>query len=297
MLKIEPPSNEFRWMMGKALLPADAPVQKPIAPAELTANSNRDQPAIPEATNEADDPFSDARPSPTESPALEEPASSQPIAPSEVSTIRESDPEARAEEKELRNQLVAIDDRFRSMIRNDPPTWDLVSLEQQYRQLEAAAAPPLRTQLKLRLDAVLRYAKLKSEYSEFSRITTETRQRDAQLLSLTNAPSGRPAVASAPLPDASESRSARPAPKSPTAFDGAGIVRRSASWIRGAPQYVLATPGGRLLAYLQPAPGVDLNPYVGQPMGVVGHRSYRQELQSELIVVRSLQPVRLKSGS
>jgi hypothetical protein len=32
-------------------------------------------------------------------------------------------------------------------------------------------------------------------------------------------------------------------------------------------------------------------------MGVIGQRSFRQELQAEMIVVRSLQPVRLKGGS
>lgn len=83
------------------------------------------------------------------------------------------------------------------------------------------------------------------------------------------------------------------APGQPPRFDGAGIVQRSATTYAGAPQHVLLAPNGRVLAYLHPGPGVDLDQYLGKPMGLFGQRGFRRELQADLIVVRGLMPVRL----
>ena len=76
-------------------------------------------------------------------------------------------------------------------------------------------------------------------------------------------------------------------------FDGAGIVQRSNMRYPGAPRHVLTAPDGRILAYLKAGWGTPLDRYVGQAMGIHGPRSYRPDLQSHLIRVRTLRPVRL----
>ena len=76
-------------------------------------------------------------------------------------------------------------------------------------------------------------------------------------------------------------------------FDGAGIVQRSNMRFPGAPRHVLTAPDGRILAYLNGGWGTSLDRYVGKAMGVHGSRFYRPELQSYLIRVRTLRPVRL----
>jgi hypothetical protein len=76
-------------------------------------------------------------------------------------------------------------------------------------------------------------------------------------------------------------------------FDGAGIIRRSTVRYPGSPRHVLTAPDGRILAYLKGGWGTSLDRYVGQAMGVIGSRSYRPDLQSHLIRVRTLRPVRL----
>jgi hypothetical protein len=82
-------------------------------------------------------------------------------------------------------------------------------------------------------------------------------------------------------------------PQAPGALDGAGIVQRAVTPVPGGPQHVLLAPNGRILAYLYPDRGVNLDAYVGHPMGIVGPRAYRPELQADLIVVRGMVPVRL----
>jgi hypothetical protein len=77
------------------------------------------------------------------------------------------------------------------------------------------------------------------------------------------------------------------------ALDGAGIIQRAAAPINGAPRHVLLAPNWRILAYLQAERGVNLDAYIGRPMGIMGRRAYKPELQADLIVVRSMMPVRL----
>jgi uncharacterized protein YgiM (DUF1202 family) len=82
-------------------------------------------------------------------------------------------------------------------------------------------------------------------------------------------------------------------PQAAGGLDGAGIVQRAATPVPGGPRHVLLAPNGRILAYLYPDRGVNLDAYLGQSMGIVGPRAYRPELQTDLIVVRRMIPVRL----
>jgi hypothetical protein len=79
----------------------------------------------------------------------------------------------------------------------------------------------------------------------------------------------------------------------PPQFDGAGIVQRTPSNIPGLPRHVLMAPGGRVLTYLHGGPGVNLDAYIGQSLGLTGQRYYRQDLRSDFMIVHGLTPVRL----
>jgi hypothetical protein len=82
-------------------------------------------------------------------------------------------------------------------------------------------------------------------------------------------------------------------PQGSPPLDGAGIIQRAAATSPNGPRHVLLAPNGRILAYLQAGGGVNLDAYVGRPMGIMGARAYRPELQTDLIVVRGIIPVRL----
>ncbi|MBW3540642.1 MAG: hypothetical protein KY476_10255 [Planctomycetes bacterium] len=76
-------------------------------------------------------------------------------------------------------------------------------------------------------------------------------------------------------------------------FDGAGVIQRSVGPSGGGPRHVLLTPDGRVLAYLQAVPGLDLDRYVGASMGLYGRRYRRPDLRSDVIIVAAMRPVRL----
>ncbi len=92
-------------------------------------------------------------------------------------------------------------------------------------------------------------------------------------------------------PPLASPRQIRP-PGSPP-LDGAGIVQRAATTSPNGPRHVLLAPNGRILAYLQADRGVNLDAFVGRSMGIMGARAYQPDLQTDLIVVRGMVPVRL----
>ena len=60
-----------------------------------------------------------------------------------------------------------------------------------------------------------------------------------------------------------------------------------------APRYALINRSGKVLAYLMPAPGINLEPWIGKPAGIVGPRVADPQLRADLITVNRLAPVRL----
>ena len=291
MYKIAPPAGEYRYVPGQFVAPADRPQPEEDPFAEpLVAR----QPGAPPPRTHAAQPPDAARDEIIERPVVR--TQSRPHG-ATASEIPATDQE----------KLRALDDRFRAMIQREPKDWNLTELERGYRDLAAAAShPDMTVQLERRFPAIQKYKAIKTQYDDLMRLTSETSRRDAQLLSIQRqrpATSGEaetetpPAIAPAPRPAAqpqpSQSGAAPAAPPSSPRFDGAGIIQRIATPSRGGPQHVLVAPDGRLLAYLQAARGINLDPYVGREMGLYGERFRHPSLQADYLVVRGLTPVRL----
>lgn len=99
-----------------------------------------------------------------------------------------------------------------------------------------------------------------------------------------------------PVPSPTSAAVSTPGSTTPApVFVGAGVVQRAKPFAPGAPEHVLMTPQGRVLALLKSASGVNLDQYVGQAVGVQGDRTRRPDLRIELIDVQALTPVRLSS--
>lgn len=203
-------------------------------------------------------------------------------------------------------ELERIDERFRAMIRQPIGGWDLAAIEREYRTL--ANEPGVERQVAQRMAAVDRYRRTQSEFHEFQQIIQQTDERDEALRRQfasrwqtvsTGQPSTtivRRANSSAATPPVSAGPVATPpgGPAIPGAFDGAGIIQRAAATSAGMPRHVLLAPNGRVLAYLQAAPGVNLDQFVGQSMGLIGPRAFHPQLNADVLTVQRLAPVRLK---
>ena len=320
---IRPPQNEFRWVEGKNVVPSDpvARLQHDSDPFQVPSNAERTvtvKAKSAAAPPKSADPFAQAPREAMGGWETQKPAagadlpSEAAIAVQDRAVLRTAPPEDVISAD--RKRLQELDDHFREIVKNDPRQWNLDEIESGYRALyEGAAHPALRSQIELRFPAVERYRRIKREYDDLVQLTSETSRRDAELLSMQRQAMGGTMAGSAaagsrilPKPDPAsipaQGPSLSPAAVSPRQaepsasqavpkFDGAGIIQRIAG--AGALRHVLVAPDGRVLALLQPTPGMNLDAYVGQQMGLFGERSHRQDLRADLIVVRGLMPVRL----
>ncbi|MEZ6063871.1 MAG: SH3 domain-containing protein [Planctomycetaceae bacterium] len=327
MLKIVPPTREYRWIAGSAVVPVGDGVrqQHDSDPFRVPSNARRPSGSDPISVPDGDVP---------------------PIGHQDAAAVRPSPQLARLQQiRSQQQELREIDDRFRSMLLDEPSNWDLDEIESAYRNLQNETShKPLAGQIDLRFPAIERYRRRHAEYVDFKRLTSQTEQRDAQLLasqyglggatamsntgdltasdfdgeriSLADATSPTSGIVSdspaqpslQPHPDANflQLRSAEPIADSNTdlqlpslnipassRYIGAGILQRSAA-SEGETQYVLATPSGRVLAHVAQKGDVDLESYVGQSVGLYGSRQYRSDLKSDFIEASGLEAVKIR---
>lgn len=207
--------------------------------------------------------------------------------------------------------VMQTDGQFRQMLKRPVSQWNLASLKQSYQQsAERLTSPSLKRQVDNRIAAVDRYQKLYADQIAIEQILSQTEIRDAEIrqsyiakwhsVSTTNPPTTRilkptatPSRPSAPTPVAPNVDS--PTLSGPPAkFAGAGVVQRSALSRPGLPSHVLLAPDGRVLSYLQAGPGINLDQHIGKSVGITGARSFRPELNADLMIVRGLTAVKLQ---
>ena len=312
MFKISPIKRESRWIARKSIVAADAARSEPF-PVEQRSPKKRKEPIA----NGESEPFAK---SVSTGPGFDDDrlrASDTSRTAHDDQAVRQTGPE-HDQQSASRKKLDQIDQHFREMIKHDPPTWDLESLENQYTELEEEVAQPSMTAtVALRLDAVKRYRKIHQDYVEFFKLTSDTKQRDAQLMALQsqsesklssmNGASSATPISNLPQqiglvpqpmpqPAAQPTTPRTPQPAAAPAFDGAGIVQKLAKTFPGGPQYILVAPDGRMLSFLQPAPGVDLSRSIGHSMGILGQRTRRNDWNADVITVRGMQPVQLRGS-
>lgn len=339
MYRIKPPPREYRWIATKALVPASAfkggpaggPLKPPVVPLPNITGPialGTELPSAPE-----DDPFAPTVPvSSGPKPAPPIVAAPVPNGPSLGTTpsANDSSVPASASTDPHRARFYEIDQQMRDMLKRDPLEWNLPAVEQLFVELDKQAIPPnLHSQVQSRLRQLQKYNKMQRDFHELHQLTSETKKRDAQLLSLQRqteeqlrllengqtvpstpvsqpvpapTPTPRPAPV-VPKPSQPTNNSRQAAPVSPTPsrpanpaaqpkFDGAGIVQKRSE--DGKPPFAIVAPDGRLLAYLQAPPELDLAPYVNFQMGVTGTRAFDPTVDADVIQVRGLQPVQLR---
>ena len=339
MYQIKPPRGEYRWIKGDLIIaegesPRKLPSNGPLIADNLdkrdTASSRFQNSGDADSTTHPRDPFIEIEgpvavtddenaKQKNDSAADADNLVKRPVVKTlDPSNSSKSNPGASVTPVVADHQrLDQLDETFRTIIKRDTAKWNFSKLDGDYRQLQkSTVSPVLASEVDRRLAALIRYQRIKHEYEEFVRLTSETDKRDAQLLSLRrkqqeqlqtkpssttvrrnlNAPDPRTATPR----DPAKRMDTKPRKQGQLRFSGAGIVQRSATTYSGAPRHVLLAPNGRILAYLQSEqrgdaqPTVNLDRFLGRAMGVVGARSFRRELQTDLIIVREVSPVKLK---
>jgi hypothetical protein len=73
-------------------------------------------------------------------------------------------------------------------------------------------------------------------------------------------------------------------------FDAVGVLRPVASRRPGAPPFALVDERGQVLSFVTPTPGVNLQSFLGQRIGVTGNRGYIPEFQRAHVMAGRVAP-------
>ncbi|WP_437185962.1 hypothetical protein SH668x_003089 [Planctomicrobium sp. SH668] len=223
-------------------------------------------------------------------------------------------------------RLDQLDKSFHAMLAQDPANWDFAEIARGYEELKRVANSHVSYMANERLESVNKRQEVAQRYKRFVQISVETSQRDAQLLSqrpgaqsaqTLEAPVvyqgegeayptmvansdpgmnlGMTTEGSIPAPTLTVpvEQSSTPLPSGVTPeLNGAGILHHVQA-PPGFPKYVLVSPDGRMLAYVEPGTGVNLEAWVGKPAGLIGARNREENYGADLIRVNKVVPVKL----
>jgi SH3-like domain-containing protein len=304
--QIAPPSGEFRWVHGKFVdadyhlsgvrkAPADySPlVAERQAPDELAAATGASFEQVIDPTARAaatETPPPQTAPPETAAretaPAQEVPAETSPAEtaasarhtnkfddraqdPSGAATLRRLSPE------EFQKALEGVDMELSIMLAEEPTVWKLDELDMRVNSLLAEAETAVeRGRVRLLANRIALSQDIKRRHDAVSNARLATERRDRQLSGL------------------AESREvARESLAPASRFDGQGRLVRVVPPKLGSPRFALVNETGDVACYVTPAPGVNLNYYVGRPIGVNGIRGYMAESRAQHVVAKHVMPL------
>jgi hypothetical protein len=265
--KIAPPAGEFRWIQASLVektgpipnngsdRPSDTDAEVSVG-RQTESNTNNPSPLADAKPNSADALQPIASPLP---PTLAVPipaASPQPPTPGTPST-------------DLSHDLTAIELRLSRMAAAPPNLWNTERLERDTSQLMTRAKTPAeRDAVRVTQDKINRFAEIGRQYNQTHGIVAQ---------------SGQPPIT--PLPG----------PVEPTAnggsYDAVGILRPVVSRRPGAPQFALVDDRGQVISFVTPTPDLNLQPYLGHRIGVVGNRGYIPEFQRATVTAARVTPL------
>jgi len=325
MLKIVPPAQEFRWIKGEYLVPMSQQIQQQIAldPYQVPAEHRQRQallmPSEPDSVaqvefREPEPVLAPARETKSQTPVPEKKtaALTVPSENPEFEPIVSASPSIEQKRQDFA-RLAELDQAYAGQIARDPSEWNLEPISKGYLDLQKSADAHVAHLVSLRLDEVLKRQEIARHYRNFVQISTETSQRDAQLLAQRpdfeseklqapqvfmepvpgqiNDPLGSSEIANASSPSGNIPLPEAPAGVTPQ-LNGAGIIQPIQA-PPGFPRFILTAPDGRMLSYVEPGAGVSLEPWIGKPCGLIGHRSREENYGADVIRAQKIVPVRL----
>jgi uncharacterized protein YraI len=273
--KIAPPSGEFRWVFGKYVdpeYPRDGvrKARNNVSPTAATSVSTGGVPTIrAESVTPAPSGETAAAPrmlAPPPSVAADEPvaaAESPAVAPA-MTPMRHYSPE------EYQKELDNINLDLSIMLAEETSVWNFEQLSPRANALlETAQTAVERGRARLLANKIARFEEIKQRYDSVTNMRQDVDRRDAQLAQLSQQ---RAEAAQANDPG--------------QRFDGTGRLVRVNTMAVGAPRYALVDTNNQVLCYVSPAPGVNLQYYLGRTVGVHGVRGYMPEQRAQHVMAK-----------
>lgn len=297
--KIAPPAGEFRWMKARDLGLEPSTPKSADAAAAVTTTDERyavrtvaveQTVAGEEAAPIAAPPLAPVTtmpvattPAPLPKPTDQWTPAKSPIPTGDITPIAGAPaaavPTAPASTAEIAARLQQLELQLSRMVAEQPATWNIAPLEQSAEQLLASAQTiEDRTAVKATLAKIDKFSSIQRRYA-----ATPIAAPAAGIQS------GMPQQPIASMTPTSAAPVTGNAPNSP--YDAVGILRPVVSKRPGAPQFALVNAQGQVLTFITPTPDVNLQPFVGQQIGVTGSRGYIPEFRRAHVTAARVSPL------
>lgn len=257
--KIAPPAGEFRWVFGKYVdraYPRDG-IRRGPPPLEAMRVESRNIAAggasAAEGSNLA---------------AFATTGSLPPPAPSAVRL-----PQRQLTPGEFQKEHDDIEVELSVMVAEEPTVWSFEGLKPRAETLlEQAHTAVERGRARVLLNKIANFEDIRQRHEQVNLMRREVDRENRQLGDLAAQHAAR-----TPLAKTDADR-----------YDGSGRLARVMSNTPGAPRYALVGGDGKVQCYVTPAPGVNLQNYVGQQVGVNGVRGYMPQQQSDHVMAKHI---------
>jgi SH3-like domain-containing protein len=256
--EISPPSGEFRWVFGKLV-----DRQPPTGVSSPAVEGDRKPDAARKAAAAAFDRDSSTSRDPKGSDWRSAQAGSGSQGPvaggqsadwkSTTNAHRPTDDQTAAPGDPFQTDLNEIDFEVSKMAADGQTTWEFTALRRRAEAMLPRAETALeRGKVRLILNRIARFEDVK--------------RRNEMIAQSPGA-----------IPISTQPTSSLAA--QPPQYDGIGKLTPVVSQRPNAPQYALVDKTNQVVSFITPAPGVNLQPYVGQEVGVSGQRGFMPELK------------------
>lgn len=295
--KIAPPSGEFRWIYGKYVDPefphdgvhrhrppgppvASRPEAGPPGPPPFEPMLREAE--LPEAERHRASPVTHREAIHPERRPDRELFEREPLPPlpdrrpdAERLSSANPAPLRRFDGPEFAREVDDLDLELSIMVAEEPTVWNFERIGPRARALlEQAETAVERGRARILVNKVARFEEIKRRSDAVNQIWQDTERRNQQLADLNR--HHEEVVHVRTLTER---------------FDGVGRLSRLPATSAGTPRYALMEPNGQVRCYVTPAPGVDLQNYVGREVGIYGVRGYMPEKQAPHLVAKHITPV------
>jgi hypothetical protein len=177
-----------------------------------------------------------------------------------------------ASSEEFQSELDRIDLELSMIVVEEPSAWSFDALRIRGESLlDRADAAADRGKARLLLNKIARFEDIKQRYDTVTAMREQTATSNRFLAGLQRTMEKAAAMAD---PDGQ--------------FDGVGQLQQVLAQKLGAPRYALVDEAGNVRYYVTPAPGVNLQNYVGRQVGITGTRGYMPEQRTQHITARHI---------
>lgn len=190
------------------------------------------------------------------------------------SPVRVRTPSGRTKQQTLSDELEQLDLDLSKMVIEEPTVWDFSDIGARAERIAGRVDNAVdRGRARDILRKIVRFEEIQERYLRVVDVRADTDRRNQQLVASSRAyrePNRNEVTPTTVATTPVRSLDTLPSADKNSGYDGVGRLMQVVSRNNGAPQFALLDKSGAVRYYVTPAPGVNLQKYLGREVGISG---------------------------